>query len=88
MAISDRLASWEEMWPQPAPPDCGLSTSATPKAFGLSALQVLRHHYKLVMNCKINCLMNHVTFALRLPATPMNVWFAPPQEPELRSSLR
>jgi hypothetical protein len=29
------FAGREEQWPQPAPPGCGLSTSATPNAFGV-----------------------------------------------------
>ena len=40
--------------PQPAPPDCGFSTSVAPKAFGAVNLQVLRYHYKLVMISKTN----------------------------------
>jgi len=30
----DTVASNNEVWPQPAPPGCGFSTSPTPKAFG------------------------------------------------------
>ena len=32
--LGENLARSREMWPQPAPPGCGLSTSAVPKAFG------------------------------------------------------
>src|SRR6266545_3019747 len=36
--------------PQSAPPDCGFSTSATPKAFGaISPAGISRYNYKIVM---------------------------------------
>jgi len=41
--------------PQSAPPDCGFSTSATPKAFGaISSACIPRYHYRIVMIGKIN----------------------------------
>jgi pantoate kinase len=41
--VLDTIASNKEVQPQPAPPGCGFSTSATPNAFGaVSPEDVLR----------------------------------------------
>jgi hypothetical protein len=44
------LRKSRKVQPQSAPPDCGFSTSATPKAFGtISPAGILRYHYNNVM---------------------------------------
>jgi hypothetical protein len=48
------------VWPQPAPPDCGLSTSAAPNTFGAISPAGKPNHYKIVIIGKTNLSLGFV----------------------------
>jgi hypothetical protein len=48
------LRQSRKVQPQSAPPDCGFSTSATPKEFGAISPAGMGYHYRIVIIGKIN----------------------------------
>jgi len=55
LAPSAVSVSFKKVQPQSAPPDCGFSTSATPKSFGaVGPAGIPSYYYKIVMIIKLN----------------------------------